>query len=80
TADAVGAPHEVTDRWTFARPVGAGDPNWTLVATSGAVCRWCSGLRDLRPGYRVELRARLGFVRKTVRSHARFRFRPAVRR
>jgi predicted lipid-binding transport protein (Tim44 family) len=35
TPERVGAPHEVTDRWTFARPVGAGDPNWTLVATSG---------------------------------------------
>jgi predicted lipid-binding transport protein (Tim44 family) len=35
TAEGVGAPHEVTDRWTFTRAVGAGDPNWTLVATSG---------------------------------------------
>jgi predicted lipid-binding transport protein (Tim44 family) len=35
TAEAVGAPHEVTDRWTFQRAVGASDPNWTLVATSG---------------------------------------------
>ena len=35
TAEAVGAPHEVTDRWTFTRPVGSSDPNWTLVATSG---------------------------------------------
>lgn len=25
----------VTDVWTFARETGAGDPNWTLVATSG---------------------------------------------
>lgn len=35
TAEGVGAPHEVTDRWTFQRAVGASDPNWTLVATSG---------------------------------------------
>ena len=35
TSEAVGAPHEVTDRWTFTRAVGASDPNWTLVATSG---------------------------------------------
>lgn len=35
TAEAVGAPHEVTDRWTFNRPVNSSDPNWTLVATSG---------------------------------------------
>jgi predicted lipid-binding transport protein (Tim44 family) len=34
TAEGVGAPHEVTDRWTFTRPVGSSDPNWTLVATS----------------------------------------------
>ncbi len=26
----------VKDRWTFARPVGSHDPNWTLVATGGA--------------------------------------------
>ena len=25
----------VRDRWTFSRPVGASDPNWTLVATGG---------------------------------------------
>lgn len=25
----------VTDVWTFARPLDSGDPNWTLVATSG---------------------------------------------
>jgi predicted lipid-binding transport protein (Tim44 family) len=35
TAEAVGAPHEVTDRWTFSRVVHSSDPNWTLVATSG---------------------------------------------
>ena len=35
TAEGVGAPHEVTDRWTFQRAVGAADPNWTLVATAG---------------------------------------------
>jgi predicted lipid-binding transport protein (Tim44 family) len=35
TVEAVGAPHEVTDRWTFSRAAGASDPNWTLVATSG---------------------------------------------
>jgi len=35
TAEQVGAPHEVTDRWTFSRAVGAADPNWTLVATAG---------------------------------------------
>ncbi len=35
TAEAVGAQHEVTDHWTFQRAVGAADPNWTLVATSG---------------------------------------------
>lgn len=27
-------PHTVTDVWTFARDTRAGDPNWTLVATS----------------------------------------------
>ena len=26
----------VRDRWTFARPVTARDPNWTLIATDGA--------------------------------------------
>lgn len=26
----------VKDRWTFTRPVNAGDPNWTLIATGGA--------------------------------------------
>ena len=36
TAEAMGAPHEVTDRWTFARAAGSADPNWTLVATAGA--------------------------------------------
>lgn len=35
TAEGVGAPHEVADHWTFQRPVGSSDPNWTLVATSG---------------------------------------------
>jgi predicted lipid-binding transport protein (Tim44 family) len=35
TAEGVGAPHEVTDRWTFSRAVKSADPNWTLVATSG---------------------------------------------
>ena len=30
-----GAPHDVTDVWTFARDVDSADPNWTLVATSG---------------------------------------------
>jgi predicted lipid-binding transport protein (Tim44 family) len=35
TAEAVGAPHEVTDRWTFNRAANSSDPNWTLVATSG---------------------------------------------
>jgi predicted lipid-binding transport protein (Tim44 family) len=35
TVEAVGAPHEITDRWTFSRAAGASDPNWTLVATSG---------------------------------------------
>jgi predicted lipid-binding transport protein (Tim44 family) len=35
TAEGVGAPHEITDRWTFTRTAGASDPNWTLVATSG---------------------------------------------
>jgi predicted lipid-binding transport protein (Tim44 family) len=35
TAEGVGAPHEVTDHWTFSRAVSSSDPNWTLVATSG---------------------------------------------
>lgn len=35
TAEGVGAPHEITDRWTFTRAAGSPDPNWTLVATSG---------------------------------------------
>jgi predicted lipid-binding transport protein (Tim44 family) len=43
TSDAKGAPidgdaksvRDVTDVWTFARDVSAGDPNWLLVATSG---------------------------------------------
>jgi predicted lipid-binding transport protein (Tim44 family) len=35
TAEAVGAPHEVTDHWSFTRPVKSSNPNWTLVATSG---------------------------------------------
>ena len=35
TAEAVGAPHEITDKWTFSRTAGSADPNWTLVATSG---------------------------------------------
>ena len=35
TAEALGAPHEITDRWTFSRTAGSADPNWTLVATSG---------------------------------------------
>jgi predicted lipid-binding transport protein (Tim44 family) len=30
-----GASREVSDRWSFARTIGAGDPNWTLVATAG---------------------------------------------
>ncbi len=29
--------HDVTDVWTFARTIGASDPNWTLVATSGTL-------------------------------------------
>jgi len=29
------AQHDVSDNWTFARRVGAADPNWLLVATSG---------------------------------------------
>ena len=35
TAEGVGAPHQVTDHWSFSRAVGAADPNWTLVATAG---------------------------------------------
>jgi predicted lipid-binding transport protein (Tim44 family) len=35
TAEKVGAPHEITDRWTFSRAAGSADPNWTLVATAG---------------------------------------------
>ena len=35
TAEQVGAPHEITDRWTFSRAAGSVDPNWTLVATAG---------------------------------------------
>ena len=35
TMEAVGAPHAITDRWTFSRAAGSTDPNWTLVATSG---------------------------------------------
>jgi predicted lipid-binding transport protein (Tim44 family) len=35
TAEALGAPHEVTDHWTFQRAAASEDPNWTLVATSG---------------------------------------------
>ena len=27
--------NDITDLWTFARPIGASDPNWVLVATSG---------------------------------------------
>lgn len=26
---------QVRDRWTYARPLGARDPNWTLIATDG---------------------------------------------
>lgn len=32
-----GALREVADHWTFARAIGAADPNWTLVATAGAM-------------------------------------------
>ncbi|MBV9550414.1 MAG: Tim44 domain-containing protein [Alphaproteobacteria bacterium] len=35
TVEGVGAPHPVTDHWSFSRAVGAADPNWTLVATAG---------------------------------------------
>lgn len=35
TAEGVGAPHQVNDRWTFQRSAGSSDPNWTLVATAG---------------------------------------------
>jgi predicted lipid-binding transport protein (Tim44 family) len=31
-----GASKEVGDCWSFARAIGAADPNWTLVATAGA--------------------------------------------
>lgn len=30
-----GSPREVADHWSFARTLGAADPNWTLVATAG---------------------------------------------
>jgi predicted lipid-binding transport protein (Tim44 family) len=30
-----GSPREVADHWSFARTIGASDPNWTLVATAG---------------------------------------------
>ena len=30
-----GAQREVADHWSFARTLGASDPNWTLVATAG---------------------------------------------
>ena len=30
-----GTQHEVADHWSFARTIGASDPNWTLVATAG---------------------------------------------
>ena len=30
-----GSPREVADHWSFARTLGALDPNWTLVATAG---------------------------------------------
>lgn len=30
-----GVVREVADRWSFARALGASDPNWTLVATAG---------------------------------------------
>jgi predicted lipid-binding transport protein (Tim44 family) len=30
-----GTQHEVSDHWSFARTIGASDPNWTLVATAG---------------------------------------------
>jgi predicted lipid-binding transport protein (Tim44 family) len=29
-------PHAVTETWTFARNTSASDPNWTLIATTGA--------------------------------------------
>ncbi len=35
TVEGVGAPHQVSDHWTFSRAAGSADPNWTLVATSG---------------------------------------------
>jgi predicted lipid-binding transport protein (Tim44 family) len=30
-----GGQRDVSDVWTFARRIGAADPNWTLIATSG---------------------------------------------
>jgi predicted lipid-binding transport protein (Tim44 family) len=30
-----GGARDVGDRWSFARTIGASDPNWTLVATAG---------------------------------------------
>ena len=30
-----GSPREVADHWSFARTLGASDPNWILVATAG---------------------------------------------
>jgi predicted lipid-binding transport protein (Tim44 family) len=30
-----GSEHDVADHWSFARTLGASDPNWTLVATAG---------------------------------------------
>jgi predicted lipid-binding transport protein (Tim44 family) len=30
-----GTAREVADHWSFARTIGASDPNWTLVATAG---------------------------------------------
>ena len=38
----------VRDRWTFSRPVGASDPNWTLVAT-GEFDRASPQLKLIRP-------------------------------
>jgi predicted lipid-binding transport protein (Tim44 family) len=32
-----GTQREVADHWSFARTIGAPDPNWTLVATAGDV-------------------------------------------
>jgi predicted lipid-binding transport protein (Tim44 family) len=31
-----GAVREIADHWSFARTIGAADPNWMLVATAGA--------------------------------------------